>query len=127
MSATNRMGLRVTTVNWHLTGEEMAYIAGNAEAKAIVADARFAGAVRAAVDATSGSVADRCLLAVGGHIEGFENGFAALYRAVYADVAAGAPSKDAAYATFADGHRQSLLLDAVAESARTERWVKVGR
>ncbi|MCU1423085.1 MAG: oxidoreductase domain protein [Microbacteriaceae bacterium] len=61
-----------------------------------------------------------------GHIEGFENGFAALYRAVYADVAAGAPSKNPSYATFADGHRESLLLDAVAESARTERWVAVG-
>ena len=61
-----------------------------------------------------------------GHIEGFENGFAALYRAVYADVAAGAPSTNPSYATFADGHRESLLLDAVAESARTERWVKVG-
>ena len=61
-----------------------------------------------------------------GHIEGFENGFAALYRAVYADVAAGAPSQNPSYATFADGHRESLLLDAVAESARTGRWVAVG-
>ncbi|MCU1410809.1 MAG: oxidoreductase domain protein [Rhodoglobus sp.] len=62
----------------------------------------------------------------GGHAEGFENGFRALYADVYADVAAGAPSPDARYATFADGHYESLVVEAVARSARTSSWVTVG-
>ena len=62
----------------------------------------------------------------GGHAEGFENGFRALYADVYADVAAGAPAPDARYATFADGHYESLVVEAVARSARTSSWVTVG-
>lgn len=62
----------------------------------------------------------------GGHAEGFENGFRALYADVYADIAAGAPSPDARYATFADGHYESLVVEAVARSARTSSWITVG-
>jgi predicted dehydrogenase len=62
----------------------------------------------------------------GGHAEGFENGFRALYADVYADITAGAPSPDARYATFADGHYESLVVEAVARSARTSSWVTVG-
>ncbi|KQV26860.1 MULTISPECIES: Gfo/Idh/MocA family protein [unclassified Microcella] len=61
----------------------------------------------------------------GGHAEGFENGFAALYAAVYGDVAAGGPAADPTYATFADGHYEALVIDAVAESARTSSWTAV--
>ncbi|MCU1475339.1 MAG: oxidoreductase domain protein [Subtercola sp.] len=63
----------------------------------------------------------------GGHAEGFENAFLGLYRAVYGDIARGRPSPDAAYATFADGHDEMLILDAVASSARTGRWTAVRR
>jgi predicted dehydrogenase len=63
----------------------------------------------------------------GGHAEGFENGFRAMYRAVYADIAAGHPSAHSAYATFEDGHDEALLVEAVAESARTGQWTKVRR
>ena len=61
----------------------------------------------------------------GGHIEGFENTFKSLYSAVYADVASGGPSVRPAYATFADGHHEALVIEAVGESARTRRWVTV--
>ncbi|HTL40490.1 MAG TPA: Gfo/Idh/MocA family oxidoreductase [Pseudolysinimonas sp.] len=61
----------------------------------------------------------------GGHAEGFENTFVQLYRAVYADVAAGGPSPAPLYATFADGHDESLVIDAVARSAATGTWVAV--
>ena len=62
-----------------------------------------------------------------GHVEGFADTFAALYRAVYADVAAGRPAESPAYATFADGHDEMLVGDAIAESARTGRWTSVRR
>ncbi len=61
----------------------------------------------------------------GGHAEGFADTFAALYREVYADVARGRPSPNPAYATFTDGHHEQLRCEAVARSARDERWVEV--
>jgi predicted dehydrogenase len=63
----------------------------------------------------------------GGHAEGFENGFRAMYKAVYQDVAAGRPSANPAYATFEDGHEEALIVEAVAESARTGQWTNVDR
>jgi len=63
----------------------------------------------------------------GGHVEGFGDTFAAHFRAVYADVAAGGPSPRPTYPTFADGHDEMLVNDAIAESARTGRWVDVDR
>jgi predicted dehydrogenase len=63
----------------------------------------------------------------GGHVEGFFDTFAAHFRAVYADVVAGAPSSSPGYPTFADGHDEMLVGDAVARSARSGRWVEVDR
>ena len=63
----------------------------------------------------------------GGHVEGFGDTFAALFRAVYADIAAGRPAERPAYATFADGHDEMLVNDAIAESAQLGRWVDVVR
>ena len=63
----------------------------------------------------------------GGHVEGFGDTFKATYRAVYADVAAGGPAARPAYPTFADGHDEMLVNDAVATSAREGRWVVVDR
>ena len=63
----------------------------------------------------------------GGHVEGFADTFKATYRAVYADVSAGGPAERPAYPTFADGHDEMLVNDAVAASAREGRWVAVDR
>jgi predicted dehydrogenase len=63
----------------------------------------------------------------GGHVEGFFDTFCAHFRAVYADVAAGAPSATAGYPTFADGHDEMLVGDAIARSAAEGRWVSVDR
>jgi predicted dehydrogenase len=62
-----------------------------------------------------------------GHVEGFADTFGALFRAVYADVIAGRPAVRPPYATFADGHDEMLVGDAIAESARMGRWVDVVR
>jgi predicted dehydrogenase len=63
----------------------------------------------------------------GGHVEGFADTFSALFRAVYADIVAGHPAERPPYATFADGHDEMLVGDAIAESARLGRWVDVAR
>ena len=63
----------------------------------------------------------------GGHVEGFFDTFCAHFRAVYADVVAGAPSSSPVYPTFADGHDEMLVGDAIARSASEGRWVEVDR
>ena len=63
----------------------------------------------------------------GGHVEGFADTFRSLFRAIYADIAAGGPAERPAYPTFADGHDEMLVCDAVAASARDGRWADVRR
>ena len=63
----------------------------------------------------------------GGHVEGFFDTFGALFMAIYEDVAAGRPAAKPRYPTFADGHDEMLVGDAIAESARTGGWVEVVR
>jgi predicted dehydrogenase len=63
----------------------------------------------------------------GGHVEGFFDTFCAHFRAIYADVVSGAVASRPGYATFADGHDEMLVGDAVARSAREGRWVTVDR
>ena len=64
-----------------------------------------------------------------GHAEGFPDTFKMLCRAVYADVAVvasgGRKSTEGLYATFADGHREVLVCEAVLRSHRERRWVDV--
>ncbi len=62
-----------------------------------------------------------------GHAEGFADTFRELYRAVYTAVAAGRPAEHPDYPTFADGHDEALIADAIAASAREGRWVAVAR
>ena len=63
----------------------------------------------------------------GGHVEGFFDTFAAAFRAVYSDISAGRIGDDPPYATFADGHEEMLVGEAVALSARESRWVQIKR
>jgi long-chain acyl-CoA synthetase len=70
LGACTRMGVRLTTVNWHLTGEEMGYILDNSDAKAVIGDARFAKALTEAVELAPNVLVK---IAVAGPIEGFED------------------------------------------------------
>ncbi len=63
----------------------------------------------------------------GGHVEGFADTFGAVFTAIYDDVLAGVSSTAPAYATFADGHEEMLVGDAVLESSRSGRWVEIAR
>jgi long-chain acyl-CoA synthetase len=69
-SACQRGGFRLTTVNWHLTGDEAAYIVQDCQAKAFIAEATNGDLARAAV-APVGDPTVR--LAVGGEIDGFDS------------------------------------------------------
>ncbi len=70
VAAVQRSGIRLTPINWHLTAEEAAYILGDCEAKAFVADARFAEVAAAAAGRSPDA---EVLLAVGGDIDGFDS------------------------------------------------------
>jgi predicted dehydrogenase len=63
----------------------------------------------------------------GGHVEGFADTFGAAFTAIYDDVLAGAPSNSPRYATFAAGHEEMAIGDAVLRSSRTGAWVTVGQ
>jgi long-chain acyl-CoA synthetase len=70
-----RAGLRLTTINWHLTGDEAGYIVDDCDATAFVADARFA---EAAAGAAKRAPDLKARISVGGEIDGFEPWDAAL-------------------------------------------------
>ncbi|MEQ8859393.1 MAG: AMP-binding protein [Pseudomonadales bacterium] len=67
--AAMRAGIRVTPVNWHLTGAETGYIIDNCEAQAVIYDASLGTAEAAAEHAGN----CRLRLAVGGSIAGFQS------------------------------------------------------
>jgi long-chain acyl-CoA synthetase len=74
--ATRRAGMRLTPINWRLTGEEAAYIANDCDAKAFIAHERFhAVAEQVAANAPRAKLR----VAVGGAIAGFES-YEALLR-----------------------------------------------
>jgi long-chain acyl-CoA synthetase len=79
LAASQRMGVRVTPANWHLTGPELAYIVEDSDARVFVGDAEFSSAVLEAAGAVSVRVA------IGGPIDGFEP---------YDSVLAGEPGDD---------------------------------
>jgi predicted dehydrogenase len=62
----------------------------------------------------------------GGHIEGFADTFRALYSAVYKAVLEGGPADDS-YPTFADGHDEMVVCEAVGRSARDGKRVEIKR
>ncbi len=61
----------------------------------------------------------------GGHNEGFPDSFKQLYKDFYGYIAADDFSAQPPFPTFADGHQEILLCEAILKSHREERWVKV--
>ncbi len=62
----------------------------------------------------------------GGHNEGFPDTFKQLCRAFYGYIAAGDHTAPAPFPTFADGHREILLCEAILQSHREQRWISTG-
>ncbi len=61
----------------------------------------------------------------GGHNEGFPDTFKQCFRAFYSYIRAGDFSAPATFPTFADGHREIVLCEAILKSYREGRWVEV--
>jgi predicted dehydrogenase len=61
----------------------------------------------------------------GGHNEGFPDTFKQCFRSFYSYIEAGDFSAPASFPTFADGHREIVLCEAILESNRTRGWVDV--
>jgi predicted dehydrogenase len=61
----------------------------------------------------------------GGHNEGFPDTFKQLHGKIYAYLLAGDFNRKPDFPTFADGHYEMLLCEAVERSAREGRWVEV--
>lgn len=59
----------------------------------------------------------------GGHNEGFPDTFKQCFRAFYDYIAADDPHAAPSFPTFADGHREIVLCDAILRSAREQRWI----
>jgi long-chain acyl-CoA synthetase len=73
--ATRRAGLRITPLNWHLTGEEAAYIVNDCDAKAFIAETRFRAA---AENVGANAQRARVRLAIDGAMQGYTSYEAAL-------------------------------------------------
>jgi long-chain acyl-CoA synthetase len=70
--AAQRSGMRLTPINWHLTGEEARYIVENCEAKAFIGAAELGDRAIAAAGNGGTERADALFkLAVGGELPGF--------------------------------------------------------
>ena len=61
----------------------------------------------------------------GGHNEGFPDTFKQCYRAFYDYIKAGDFSAPATFPTFADGHREIVLCEAILASHRKGQWVEL--
>lgn len=61
----------------------------------------------------------------GGHAEGFPDTFKQCFKAFYGYIAAGDFSTPPPFPTFADGHREILICEAIARSHQTSQWVNI--
>ena len=61
----------------------------------------------------------------GGHNEGFPDAFKQCFRAFYGYIAAGDFRAAPMYPTFAEGHREVVLCEAILKSHREQRWVAI--
>jgi predicted dehydrogenase len=60
----------------------------------------------------------------GGHSEGYPDTFLQLFKDFYAHIEAGGNTQEK-FPTFQTGHDELVLCEAIAQSARERRWVKV--
>lgn len=81
--AAHRIGARLTTVNWHLSAEEIAYIVDDCDAVALFADVRSAKATTQSLKLANKL---KVKLAIGGEIEGCENYASALDKYCCEDI-----------------------------------------
>ena len=107
--AAQRTGLRLTPVNWHLTGAEVGYIVDNCEAKAFLAGGRFA---RSAVDAAALAPRVELRLRIGepadGEMEGFDDYERVCSARSEADIEAPVYGRPMLYTSGTTGHPKGV-------------------
>jgi predicted dehydrogenase len=72
-----------------------------------------------------GETARRYTAYPGGHSEGYPDSFKMCFKAFYDYIAAGDFSAQPFFPTFADGHREIVLCEAILRSHEEQRWVMV--
>ena len=61
----------------------------------------------------------------GGHNEGYDDSFKQSFKSFYDYIAAGSFHAPEPFPTFADGHKEILLCEAILESHEGGRWVEI--
>jgi long-chain acyl-CoA synthetase len=112
--AAQRGGLRLTPINWHLTGEEAAYIVENCEAKALVGAAELGQKLDVAA-AAGGPHLVR--LSVDGTRPGFESYEAVIAAEEGSDIADPVPGTQMLYTSGTTGRPKGVHRRSVAPSA----------
>lgn len=62
----------------------------------------------------------------GGHNEGFGDTFKQLFTDFYGSIESGEYRQAPSYPTFADGHHEIQVCEAILESHQQQRWIKIG-
>ena len=108
LAATQRGGFRLTPVNWHLNADEIGYILGDCEAKAVFCEARIATSGPAVAQASG----VRVKVAIGGEIEGFLNYDEALAGIDGSDIDDPAPGNSMLYTSGTTGRPKGVYREA---------------
>jgi predicted dehydrogenase len=61
----------------------------------------------------------------GGHNEGFSDTFKQIFKSFYDRILYGGKAKGLMYPTFAEGHHEIEICEAILESHKKEKWIKV--
>jgi len=113
-----RSGFRVTPINWHLKPDEVAYIVGNCEAKALIADSEFSASAEQAARESKLIVK----LAVGGPIPLFDDYHDTMAQQSGDDISGPILGTNMLYTSGTTGRPKGVLKPVSASLILTSSW-----